>query len=175
MILAARKYHLRFTALSFPTDIKLKMPIWKHPGINKDLYKKACRRDSATCLRLNHQVRDVQDTLIIADRRTVLARKPHHINPSGIGRRNCGCPPCFQDRSQRGCKNPGECIETAKMLINSIFPRWHPTVENLDLYDELALTPAEVTENEMALDTNNIFAFDPNITLSGWANGFRIF
>ncbi|KAJ6474178.1 hypothetical protein C8R45DRAFT_766598, partial [Mycena sanguinolenta] len=175
MILVARNYHLRFTALAFSRDIKLKMPVWKHPGMNRELYKKACRRDSATCLRLNHQVRDVQDVLIIADRKTSIARKPHQINPSGIGRKNCGCPACTKDRFQRGCKNPGECIETAKMIINSIFPKWHPTLENLDIHEELALTPTEIAGNDSALDTDTTFSFDPNITLSECAYGFRIF
>ncbi|KAJ7833960.1 hypothetical protein B0H14DRAFT_2364026 [Mycena olivaceomarginata] len=31
MILAARKYNLKFTGLSITQDVKLKMPIWKHP------------------------------------------------------------------------------------------------------------------------------------------------
>ncbi|KAJ7243830.1 hypothetical protein B0H12DRAFT_995953, partial [Mycena haematopus] len=174
-VVTARKYHLRFAALAFSADIKLKLPLWKHPGMNQELYKKACRRDSAACLRLNHEVREVQDALNIANRRTLIIRKPHLINPSGIGRKNCGCPACVLDRSQLGCNNPGECIETAKMLINSIFPRWDPRMDNLDLHDELALTPAEKAENEMALDTNRLFAFDPNITLSDMSHGFRIF
>ncbi|KAJ6507062.1 hypothetical protein C8R45DRAFT_816779, partial [Mycena sanguinolenta] len=110
------------------------------------------------CLRLNHQVRDVRDALIIADRKTVVARKPHQINPSGTGRKNCGCPACSKDRSQQGCKYPGECIETAKMLINSIFPKWHPTLENFDMHEEVALTPTEMAGNDSALTTESTFS-----------------
>ncbi|KAJ6465275.1 hypothetical protein C8R45DRAFT_839979 [Mycena sanguinolenta] len=108
MIVTARKHHLRFAALAFSVDIKLKLRLWKHPGIKAELYKKTCRRDSAVYLRLNHKVREVQDALNIANRRTVVIRKPHHINPYGIGRKICGYPACVHDRSQLGCDNPGE-------------------------------------------------------------------
>jgi hypothetical protein len=175
MVLTARKYHLQFTAPSFHVDIKLKIPIWKHPGMNKDQYKKACLRDAATCLRLNHRIRIVEDTLNIANRRTVVIRKPHQVNPSGIGRKNCGCPLCSQDRSKLGCENPGQCIETAKMLLNCIFPKWNPTTDDSDLRDELALTPDEMEGNEMPLEADRIFVFDPNLTLTNMNDGFRIF
>jgi hypothetical protein len=56
MALAARKYNLKFTVLSISTDIKLDLPIWKHPATHKEHYKHACLRDAATCLRLNHGV-----------------------------------------------------------------------------------------------------------------------
>ncbi|KAJ7856320.1 hypothetical protein B0H13DRAFT_1641529, partial [Mycena leptocephala] len=96
------------------------------------------------CLRLNHGVRIVRDALTIASRKTVITRKPHIVNPSRIGRMKCGCPSCHQDRTILGCKNPGQCIETAKMLINSILPKWNPTIDNLDLNQELALTNEEL-------------------------------
>ncbi|KAJ7809341.1 hypothetical protein B0H14DRAFT_2379808 [Mycena olivaceomarginata] len=106
------------------------MPIWKHP----------CRRDSARCLRVKHNVRSVRDTTV--------ARKPHQVNPSGIGRKNCGCPSCYQDRSLFSCVHPGQCIETAKMLIDSILPKWNPNMPNHDLCDDLALTDEEPELNE---------------------------
>jgi hypothetical protein len=56
MILAARNYDLKFTGLSINKDLRLNMPIWRHPAVNKTLYQSACRRDAATCLRLNHEV-----------------------------------------------------------------------------------------------------------------------
>ncbi|KAJ7696325.1 hypothetical protein B0H17DRAFT_889530, partial [Mycena rosella] len=59
MILAACKYKLKFTGLSIGQNIKLKMPIWKNLAVNKQCYQQACHRDSAKCLRLNHQVRTV--------------------------------------------------------------------------------------------------------------------
>ncbi|KAJ6537189.1 hypothetical protein B0H19DRAFT_862640, partial [Mycena capillaripes] len=59
MILTARKYRLQFTGLSISDNVKLSLPTWKHPGINKLRYQKATLRDAATCLRLSHQVRSV--------------------------------------------------------------------------------------------------------------------
>ncbi|KAJ6451178.1 hypothetical protein C8R45DRAFT_848574 [Mycena sanguinolenta] len=101
MIIVARKYNLIFTGLSISNEVKLAMPIWKHPATNKLLYQQACHRDAATCLRLIHRVRTVGDTTTIANRRTLVTRKPHQVNPSGIGRKNCGCPYLL------GCQHPG--------------------------------------------------------------------
>jgi hypothetical protein len=61
-----------------------------HPGMNKELYKKACRRDSAECLRLDHRVREVQDALKIANRRTLpqafegKKEEPDDVQPAHI-------------------------------------------------------------------------------------------
>ncbi len=43
MVLAARKYNLKFTGLSISNDVKLRMPMWKHPATNAALYLKATR------------------------------------------------------------------------------------------------------------------------------------
>jgi hypothetical protein len=174
MILAARKYNLKFTALSVSNEIKLKMPIWKHPAMEKLQYQHACRRNAASCLRLKHQVRTVDDTLTIATRRTIVAGKPHQINPPGIGQKNCGCPLCHRDRTQLSCKHPGECIDTAKILIDSILPKWNPTLPNPDLCEQLALTADEQESNRLPITIDQPMIFDPNFTLSN-IEGFRIF
>ncbi|KAJ7893569.1 hypothetical protein B0H13DRAFT_1625145, partial [Mycena leptocephala] len=127
------------------------------------------------CLRLNHGIRIVRDALTIANRRTVIIRKPHMVNPSGIGHMNCSCPSCYHDRMEFGCKNPGQCIETAKMLIDNILPKWNPTIGKLDLSQELSLTNDELESNKKPLQTDHIIVFDPNFTLSNMADGFRIF
>ncbi|KAJ7264132.1 hypothetical protein C8J57DRAFT_950777, partial [Mycena rebaudengoi] len=59
MILTAWKYKVKFTALSISNEIKLQMPMWKHPGTNKIRYQQGCHRKAATCLRLTHGVRKV--------------------------------------------------------------------------------------------------------------------
>ncbi|KAJ7677376.1 hypothetical protein B0H14DRAFT_2423452, partial [Mycena olivaceomarginata] len=137
------KYCLQFTGLSIGTNMKFKMPIWKHSATNKMRYKQACRREAAKCLRLNRRVRTVYDTLTIANRRTV----------------NCGCPLCYQDPTELGCEYPGECIETAKMLIDSILSKWNPMMVNLDLCEELEW-------NKKPLEIDQVMVFDPNFTLS---------
>ncbi|KAJ7758879.1 hypothetical protein DFH07DRAFT_741475 [Mycena maculata] len=99
--------------------------------------------DAATCLGINHQVRTVQDTFIIATRQMTNVRKPHPVNSSGIGHRNCGCALCYRDRTQLDCAHPGKCIETAKILIDRIFAKWNPAIPNPDLCEELSLTEEE--------------------------------
>lgn len=42
MIVAARKYNLKFTSLSVANEEKLAIPMWKHPATNKSLYKQVC-------------------------------------------------------------------------------------------------------------------------------------
>ncbi|KAJ6474865.1 hypothetical protein C8R45DRAFT_834689, partial [Mycena sanguinolenta] len=151
-------------------DVKLQMPIWKHPGMKKDLYQRACRRDSATCLRQKHGVQLVSDAREIAARCTTVARKPHQVNPPGIGRKNCGCPSCYQDRTVLGCDHPGQCVETAKMLINSILPKWNPDMPNGDLCDDLALTDEEHALNGRPLQADQIMIFDPNFSFRRFPN-----
>ncbi|KAJ7237091.1 hypothetical protein C8J57DRAFT_1087804, partial [Mycena rebaudengoi] len=129
----------------------------------------------AKCLRLNHNVRTVHDTLIIATRTVVTMRKSHQVNPSGIGRKNCGCTLCYRDRTRLGCEHPGECIETAKILLDSIIPKCNPTLENPHLCDELALTNEEIEGNKCPRETDHIITFDPNFTLSNMGSGFQIF
>src|ERR1700761_945902 len=113
--------------------------------------------------------------MIIAHRRTIVARKPHQQNPSGIGRKNCACPPCHKDRTQLGCENPGKCILVAQMLLNSIHPKWNPTMDNHDLCCELALTEDEQHMNKKALQDDQAVVFDPDFALKNMNHGFHIF
>ncbi|KAJ7203988.1 hypothetical protein B0H12DRAFT_981870, partial [Mycena haematopus] len=125
MIVAARKYHLEFTALSISQEIKLQMPVWGHMAMIQSRFEKIRRRDALRCLRQCHQTHSVLDVWEIANRRTTNLNRPHLVNPSGIGRKNCGCSPCRRDRSEFGCKNPGACVEIAKALIDCIHPKWN--------------------------------------------------
>jgi hypothetical protein len=61
------------------------------------------------------------------------------------------------------------------MLIDSILPKWNPTVSNHDLCDKLALTDEELQYNEQPIQTDEIMVFDPNYTLTNISSGFRIF
>ncbi|KAJ6548520.1 hypothetical protein B0H19DRAFT_1299293, partial [Mycena capillaripes] len=163
MVQTARKYHLEFTALSVSREIQLQMPMWNHLALVQSRFDKVRRKDAARCLLKNHRVRTVGDTVCIAGRITTLQRQPHSINPSGIGRKNCGCPLCRRDRVEYGCENPGECIETAKMLVDCIHPKWNPTVEIGDLCDQLALSDEEKSRNRTCDNCQETeLTFDPN-------------
>ena len=173
MIVTARKFKLKFVALSISQGLKLQMPIWKHPSVRKIDYDHASRRRAAACLRSNHHVRLVDDVLTIATRRTVIAQKPHRLNSSGLSRQNCACPSCQRDRVELGCQHPGKCIDTAKILINSIHPKWNPTVDNP--CDNWSLTPEEMELNSQPIRTGEVMTFDPDFTLNNIGQGFRIF
>ncbi|KAJ7108771.1 hypothetical protein C8R44DRAFT_743999 [Mycena epipterygia] len=60
------------------------------------------------------------------------------------------------------------------MLIDSILPKWNPTMGNPDLSEELTLTVDELECNKKALETDQVTVFDPNFTLSHMTDGFRI-
>ncbi|KAJ6448283.1 hypothetical protein DFH09DRAFT_837593, partial [Mycena vulgaris] len=122
-------------------------------------------------------IRNVREVLTIAHRTTSpLNRRPHQVNKSGVGRQNCGCVECRRDRVELGCKNPGECIESARALLNAIFPKWNPTSDNGDLCDALALTEDEQAENsDAARGQSNVTTFDPDFRLREFHDGYRIF
>ncbi|KAK7006665.1 hypothetical protein R3P38DRAFT_2479017, partial [Favolaschia claudopus] len=145
---------------------------WKHPGVDKVAYDEACRRRSSRCLWENHRIKTVEDTLTISSRRTVVARKPHTLNPSGVSRQNCGCRLCQRDRNELRCKNPGVCIETAKMLINSISTKLNPLIES---GETLSLTEEEQDLNNSTIESDECKIFEPDMVLNKVENGFRIF
>jgi hypothetical protein len=181
MISAAKKYRLEFTGLSISKKVRLEMPIWNHITTVESRLEKIRRKEAFKCLRLNHNTRSVADLLAIADRKTTLARQPHTLNPSGIARRNCGCPPCRRDRNEYGCNHPGECIEMAKLLLDCLQPKWNPLTPNEDLCEELALSPPEKARNEQQEhgddleDGDDVVTFDPEFRLTDFSHGYRIF
>jgi hypothetical protein len=73
-----------------------------------------------------------------------------------------------------GCKHPRNCIDTAKILIDSIHQKWNPTADN-NGYANLSPTPAETEVNSHPLQTGEVKNFDPNFTLNNIDRGFRIF
>ncbi|KAJ7347259.1 hypothetical protein DFH08DRAFT_699449 [Mycena albidolilacea] len=163
MLQAAKNYHLEFTALSILRDIQLQMPLWNYIALIGLKFEKICRKDAVKCLLQNHQVRNLADTVKIAGRKTILSRHPHLVNPSDIGRRNCGCLQCKRDRVEYGCQNPGECIEATKILLECIQPKWNPMIENRDLCDELALSEQEKSRNDNDHEGQDTeLTFDPN-------------
>jgi hypothetical protein len=61
------------------------------------------------------------------------------------------------------------------MLIDSILPKWNPTVPNPDLCKQLALTDEEQECNNLPITADRPMVFDPNFVLSHTESGFRIF
>ncbi|KAJ7264699.1 hypothetical protein C8J57DRAFT_1230472 [Mycena rebaudengoi] len=118
----------------------------------------------------------VADTVQIAGCTTVLQKQPHSINPSGIGRKNYGCPLCRRDHTDYGCENPGECVEAAKMLLDCLLSKWNPVIPGSDLCDILALSEQEKSTNGSGADKEDAkLTFDPNCRLTDFSRGFRLF
>jgi hypothetical protein len=175
MLQPAKKYHLEFTALSISKEILLQMPVWNHIGLNGPRFEKIRRKEAVKCLRRNHQARIVADIVTVAGRKSTLIRQPHMVNPSGIGRKNCGCPLCRRDRIEYGCENPGECIEAAKLLLECIHPKWNPLTANNDLImnEYLALSEIKKTRNDGG--RQDVLTFNPAFRLTDLTHGLRIF
>ncbi|KAK7006790.1 hypothetical protein R3P38DRAFT_2415928, partial [Favolaschia claudopus] len=72
MIRVAHKYNLTFTALTIENQVKLSLPIWRHPGIRKSDYDSINRRKTAECLRVNHRTRTVDEAMTLATRKTTV-------------------------------------------------------------------------------------------------------
>ncbi|KAJ6456667.1 hypothetical protein C8R45DRAFT_943478 [Mycena sanguinolenta] len=139
------------------------MPVWNHLALSANKFDPIRRKEALKCLRQNHNTHTVKDILEIADRKITCPNRPHLVNPSGIRRRDCGCPP---DRIEFQCKNPGECVGMAKQLLQCIHPKFNPTVENQDLCSELVPSVSERPENGRGHEDDTILTFDPDFRLT---------
>lgn len=63
----------------------------------------------------------------------------------------------------------------AKILIDSILPKWNPTMPDRDWCDVLAFTDEELESNKHLIETDQLMFFDPNFALCDIESGFRIF
>ncbi|KAJ7611280.1 hypothetical protein FB45DRAFT_691419, partial [Roridomyces roridus] len=176
MIKTAKKYNLQFTGLSISNDILLQMPIWGHRGVNQGRFAKIRKKHGIKCLRENHKTTTVQSIIRIAQRATTVPGKPHRINPSGIGRKICGCPPCRRDRVELGCKHNGRCVEAAKALLDCLYPKWNPLTPRCDHCEYTTLEDEEQERIvDVGYDKETALTFDPSFRLTDFAHGFRIF
>ncbi|KAK6985116.1 hypothetical protein R3P38DRAFT_2473778, partial [Favolaschia claudopus] len=82
---------------------------------------------------------------------------------------------CRRDREELKCKNPGKCGEVAKMLVNSLHPKWRPSTNGNDLLEELRLSSEEIVQNQQTIALDKAMTFDPSLQLRSLGDGFRIF
>ncbi|KAK7028713.1 hypothetical protein R3P38DRAFT_3394715 [Favolaschia claudopus] len=74
-----------------------------------------------------------------------------------------------------GCPNPGECIETARAMLQCIPPKWSSVVDS-HLTDALNLSENDRLANEgNGTDDELPLTFDPSLRLTEIGRGFRIF
>jgi hypothetical protein len=112
MYQSAKKFGVKFDALAISKDIKESLPMWFHAGATADL-KRRNNTNLAKCLRNNHGIVTVGDTLHLIERN-------YHRHSR---RCNCACNSCKSDR-QKGCEAPYKCQEEAVKIIDCLSEKW---------------------------------------------------
>lgn len=113
IIKTAKKFNIRWEAISIMPDIVKQLPIWFHIGVSNAM-KKLNNTPSVNCLKDNYDMRLVGETEIVAMRQDISHRE----------HRECTCTQCTRNRL-RWCRNPPKCIKSAKELISSLLPKWN--------------------------------------------------
>lgn len=160
MIKTARKHNILFHALVLSDDLKRKLPIWFHIGLENE---KGVRWNSeiAVCLLKVHKVVTVGNALDLID-----APSPNK-NPAHKPRRNCACAVCKNLRT-KGCSNSNKCCEFARSLTAKLKDHWNPVLPPLK---------QSLSEEEKAIrkDENTVI-FNPEIETKGdLGEAFRVF
>lgn len=160
LITTAKKQRVSFAAIKLEKHLMKQLPIWYHLGAETKL-KKLNNTPISDCLRRNHKVKTVADTLHAAE----------HQGGYNPPENNCECFKCTTDRTNH-CKHPHTCHEAAKKLISTIHPKWNPTLETPN--DGLTLTRHRKKKNEEAKAKGGQIIFNPSVTeRNDLSAGFR--
>lgn len=152
MVKAGRKYGVIVDAVNPSEEIKAKLPVWYHIGRGEGRSKDNTM--AARCLRQNHGVDTVEETLRVADR-TTRRRSEHRMG------RDCKCRECEEDRRVRGCDNPSRCAEAARKMLAALNPLWKPELERIS--DGWSLTKRRKDRNRVERERNGRITFDPTV------------
>ncbi|KAJ7657424.1 hypothetical protein DFH06DRAFT_991016, partial [Mycena polygramma] len=161
LLKTASDFNIRLDALNIDDEVKRGLPIWFHPAASKEL-NYLNNSLSSKCLRNIHKVSSVGDLMAITT-----GESPRHSR-----RKNCACAACKHDRA-RGCIKPYACRDEGIKLLDCLHPKWDP--RHLICQPNPALTVDELLINQNEYSDNKAVTFDPNITLSNFAHGFRVF
>ena len=163
MVKVAEKYRVQLAAQNPSEEMKKALPIWYHGGEGPG--RQVANSTASACLRENHGVTTVGETMIVA-RRT---RDRNHRDRS-----NCQCLDCEADRRSKGCDNPARCALAAKKAIKKLIPKWRP--EDHRQKDGLSLSKSALKRNDAALKDGRQVTFNPSMTENlPLANVFRAF
>ncbi|KAF8224441.1 hypothetical protein L208DRAFT_1311630 [Tricholoma matsutake] len=72
---------------------------------------------ASNCVKEHHAVWIVGDTECLA----LWLKAPDHQASS-----ECECNACMESEHQDGCMNPDSCFSKAKVLLNTLLPKWDP-------------------------------------------------
>ena len=168
MIRAAKKHKVAFAPINISQELRKRLPVWQHLGVEKQ----APKNPRSKCLAKNHRSMRVKDMLNITDRLRGEYRGGIHTPIY-----SCHCEDCIQDREE-GCENPQRCALEAQSRIGRITPKLHPL--RLPNQDNLSLTKRRKEKNQqLEIDEENEdqgITFDPSVTeKTDLSECFRIF
>ncbi|GLB44704.1 putative RNA-DNA hybrid ribonuclease activity [Lyophyllum shimeji] len=149
----AEKYGLRPEGLAFSKDIVRARPIWYHSDADRRI-RLLNRGAASNCLKDNHAVWTVGDAERLAHQ---LDLPYHRASPE------CECVACMEAELQEGCMNPHGCFYKAKVLLDTLPPKWDPRAV---LEDE---QPTEESNEEWTMFKRHL------VTEGTVAEIFRIF
>ncbi|KAJ7192374.1 hypothetical protein GGX14DRAFT_380194 [Mycena pura] len=152
MVKCINKYGIRFEAVNPPAEVLKAMPLWHHPGEDKNK-RQENNGQRARCLRTNHAALTIGDGLELAVRLE---------NPAHLTQTLCECAECDNDRVRHGCEDPHACAAKAASRLKQIHPRWIPGPSDQDR----ELEPAGLD------DDNEIFV--PPGKITSLAQGLRV-
>ncbi|KAJ6552658.1 hypothetical protein DFH09DRAFT_925035 [Mycena vulgaris] len=120
MVNMARKYGTQFDTPNPSRELWGLLPLWHHFG--EDPNKRQLNNKSqCKCLRGRHNAHTVGDATTIMAR---LDRDDHAPT------RDCICPDCESDRTNKGCLNPHSCALATQKRVTELLPKWNPTTPN---------------------------------------------
>ena len=166
MLKAAYKHNIAFAPINLSQDLRERLPIWQHLGIEKQIP----RNPRSKCLARTHKSIRVKDMLKITARLQGEYERGIHIPVY-----SCNCKDCKDDR-ESGCENPQRCAIEAQKRLERITPKLNPKrPPNLD---GLSLTKRRIEQNQLASeeDDDQGITFDPSVTEKReLSDCFRIF
>ena len=112
----AGKYGLRPEGLAFSKEIIRARPIWYHSDADRRIHL-LNHGTASNCLKENHAVWMVGD----AEHFALQMYTPNHRASS-----ECECRACLETELQDSCMNPHGCFSKAKMLLDTLPPKWDP-------------------------------------------------
>ncbi|KAH7911774.1 hypothetical protein BJ138DRAFT_1005888, partial [Hygrophoropsis aurantiaca] len=124
LLKTAKNFNATIAPIKLSTNLKKQMPAWAHLGVPPKTYHKT--KDS--CLKKTHKIEKVKDLINMCAR--LNNHQSHRSSPF------CECSECKQDQ-YKGCLDPNKCASRARLIIDSMTPKFnathHPHTDNLTL------------------------------------------
>ena len=110
----ARKHGVELEALEPTDETRREMPVWLHRKASKEAAR-IYTTDGAKCLKSKHRTHYIRQLVELTE----------NVSDEHRGTNFCTCNSCKR-ASDLGCTHPQRCLETARMLLNALAPKWRP-------------------------------------------------